>query len=97
MDEDVRDVFGIAAAWRADPAIPKRLFGGMPEGQIPIYCPVCDQRWAIPRSRDRRFPRDLAILIYSCDACSGRDGPGEVDQLWLDAEGYPVVPDPSLQ
>lgn len=97
MTDDLRDVFGFAESWRQDPAWPRRIFSGMPEGLVPLLCPVCEQRFGIPRTADPQFPPDLALLIYVCADCSERDATEEIDQIWLDAEGYPVEPLPGLQ
>lgn len=94
MPDDLRDVFGFAAAWRADPAVPKRLFSKIPEDLIPIYCAGCDRRWAVRRDSDPRHPPDLALITYPCWECQGfeTDAPVDVAQVWVDAEGYPVEP-----
>lgn len=97
MTDDLRDVFGLAAAWRAEPRERERLLSGIPDGHVALYCPDCRQRFALPRTADPRFPPDLALLIYACDGCAERDAPEEVDQLWLDGAGYPVVPLPGIQ
>lgn len=97
MTDDFRDAFGFAEAWRKDPSWSRRMFAGVPSDLVPLFCPVCEQRFGVPRACDLRFPPALALMIYTCDACSERDAAEEVDQIWLDAEGYPVEPLPGLQ